>query len=83
MTFIYTLDVDLRFTYVNGKVEAWGYRKEDLIGKPYLSLLSKRFRSRHLQETLDMSAKQVYEVEIMSGHGELRSVLISVAPSYQ
>ena len=77
---IYTLDVDLRFTYLNGKVEAWGYRKEDLIGKPYLSLLSKRFRSRYLQETLDMSAKQVYEVEIMSGHGELRSVLVSVAP---
>ena len=77
---IYTLDVDQRFTYVNGKVEAWGYRKEDLIGKPYLSLLSKRFRSRYLQETLDMSAKQVYEVEIMSGHGELRSVLVSVAP---
>ncbi len=77
---IYTLDVDLRFTYLNGKVEAWGYRKEDLIGKPYLSLLSKRFRSRYLQETLDMSAKQVYEVEIMSGTGELRSVLISVAP---
>ncbi len=77
---IYTLDVDLRFTYVNGKVEAWGYRKEDLIGKPYLSLLSKRFRSRYLQDTLDMSAKQIYEVEIVSGHGELRSVLVSVAP---
>ena len=77
---IYTLDVDQRFTYVNGKVEAWGYRKDDLIGKPYLSLLSKRFRSRYLQETLDMSEKQVYEVEIMSGHGELRSVLVSVAP---
>jgi len=77
---IYTLDVDLQFTYVNSKVEAWGYRKEDLIGKPYLSLLSKRFRSRHLQKTLDMSTKQVYEVEIMSRHGELRSVLVSVAP---
>ena len=77
---IYTLDVDLRFTYVNGKVEAWGYKKEDLIGKPYLSLLSKRFRSRYLQETLDMGEKQVYEVEIVSGHGELRSVLVSVAP---
>ncbi len=77
---IYTLDVDLRFTYVNGKVEAWGYTKEDLIGKPYLSLLSKRFRSRYLQETLDMGEKQVYEVEIVSRHGELRSVLVSVAP---
>ncbi len=77
---IYTLDADLRFTYVNGKVETWGYWKEDLIGKPYLSLLSKRFRSRYLQETLDMGTKQVYEVEIMSRQGELRSVLVSVAP---
>ncbi len=77
---IYTLDVDLRFTYVNEKVEAWGFRKEDLIGKPYLSLLSKRFRGRYLQETLDFGAKQVYEVEIMSRQGELRSVLVSVAP---
>ncbi len=77
---IYTLDVDLQFTYVNNKVEAWGYRKEELIGKPYLSLLSKRFRSRYLQETLDMGAKQVYEVEIVSRHGDLRSVLVSVAP---
>ena len=77
---IYTLDVDLRFTYLNSKVEVWGYRKEDLIGKPYLSLLSKRFRSRYLQETLDMGTKQDYEAEIVSRHGELRSVLVSVAP---
>lgn len=77
---IYTLDVDLRFTYVNGKVEAWGYRKEELIGKPYLSLLSKRFRGRYLKETLDLGTKQVYEVEVVSRHGELRSVLVSVAP---
>ncbi len=77
---IYTLDVDLRFTYLNSKVEAWGYRKEDLIGKPYLSLLSKRFRSRYLQETLDMGTKQDYEAEIVSRNGELRSVLVSVAP---
>ncbi len=33
-----------------------------------------------MQDTLDMSAKQVYEVEIVSRHGELRSVLVSVAP---
>ena len=24
---IYTLDSDLRFTYVNSKIEAWGYQK--------------------------------------------------------
>lgn len=77
---IYTLDMDLRFTYVNGKVNVWGYRKEDLLGKPFLVLLSKRFRSRSLQETLDWGAKQVYEVEVASRQGEARWVLISVAP---
>ncbi len=77
---IYTLDADQQFTYVNHKVEAWGYRKEDLIGKPYLSLLSKRFRSRYLKETLDMQTKHVHEVEVVSRQGELRSVLVSIAP---
>lgn len=77
---IYTLDMDLCFTYVNEKVSAWGYQKEELLGKTYLSLLSKRFRSRSLEETLDLGSKLVYEVEIMSRQGGIRSVLISVAP---
>ena len=32
---IYTLDRDQRFTYVNSKVENWGYHKEDLLGRPF------------------------------------------------
>ncbi len=77
---IYTLDVEQRFTYVNGKVEAWGYRKEDLLGRPYLALLSKRHRGRRLKSTLDIGAKQVYEVEVVSKAGEPRSVMVSVSP---
>ena len=77
---IYTLDAEQRFTYVNSKVEAWGYRKEDLIGRPYLSLLSKRHRGRRLKSTLDIGAKQVYEVEVMSPAGEARAVMVSVSP---
>ena len=46
---IYTLDRDQRFTYVNNKVENWGYRKEDLLGRPFLTLLAKRHRSRRLE----------------------------------
>jgi len=79
---IYTLDTDQRFTYVNSKVEVWGYRKEDLIGRPYLSLLSKRHRGRRLKSTLDIGAKQVYEVEVMSRSGEARAVMVSVSPLY-
>ena len=77
---IYTLDGDLRFTYVNSKVKVWGYEKEDLIGRPYLSLISKRYRGRYLRETLDIGTKQVYEVEMVSQDGKLRSVLVSVSP---
>lgn len=77
---IYTLDIEQRFTYVNGKVEAWGYNKEDLLGRPYLSLLSKRHRGRRLKSTLDIGAKQVYEVEVVSRAGEPRTVMVSVSP---
>ncbi len=79
---IYTLDRDQHFTYVNNKVEAWGYSKEDLIGRPYLSLLSKRHRGRRLKSTLDIGAKQVYEVEVMSKTGETRVVMVSVSPLF-
>ena len=77
---IYTLDHDQQFTYVNGKVETWGYRKEDLIGRSYLSLLSKRYRGRHLRDTLDMAEKQMYEIEVVSKSGDVRSVLVSISP---
>ena len=77
---IYTLDAEQRFTYVNSKVTAWGYSKEDLIGRPYLSLLSKRHRGRRLKGTLDIGNKQVYEVEVLGKNGDVRSVTVSVAP---
>lgn len=77
---IYTLDLDQQFTYVNSKINAWGYRKDDLIGRPYLSLLSRRHRGRRLKSTLDIGAKQVYEVEVVTRLGEVRAVMVSVSP---
>jgi PAS domain S-box-containing protein len=77
---IYTLDQEQRFTYVNSKVDAWGYRKEDLLGRPYLSLLSRRHRGRRLKSSLDIGAKQVYEVEVVTRLGEIRTVMVSVSP---
>ena len=38
---IYTLDSEQCFTYVNSKVLAWGYAKEDLLGRPYLASVVK------------------------------------------
>jgi PAS domain S-box-containing protein len=77
---IYTLDPDQRFTYVNNKVSVWGYAKEDLIGRPYLSLLSKRHRGRRLKNTLDIGTKQVYDVEVVTRSGATRLATVSVSP---
>ncbi len=77
---IYTLDSEQCFTYVNSKIVAWGYAKEDLLGRPYLALLSKRHRGRRLKSTLDIGMKQVYEVEVLTKSGEPRSVMVSVSP---
>jgi PAS domain S-box-containing protein len=77
---IYTLDADQRFTYVNSKIQTWGYKKEALIGRPYLTLLSKRHRGRRLKTTLDIGAKQVYEVEVVTQSGQTREVTVSVSP---
>jgi PAS domain S-box-containing protein len=77
---IYTLDLEQRFTYVNSKVEIWGYTKEDLLGRPYLSLVSRRHRGKRLRSTLDIGIKQAYEVELVTRGGELRNALVSVSP---
>lgn len=77
---IYTLDSDQCFTYVNSKITAWGYEKEDLLGRPYLALLSKRHRGRRLKSTLDIGVKQVYEVEVLTKSGEARLAMVSVSP---
>jgi len=79
---IYTLDTEQCFTYVNNRVSGWGYRKEDLIGRPYLSLLTKRHRGKRLKSTLDIGAKQVYEVEVLAKNGNTRTVTVSVSPLY-
>ena len=60
---------DQQFTYVNSKVNAWGYRKDDLIGGRISRLLSRRHRGRRLKSTLDIGAKQVYEVEVRDSAG--------------
>jgi PAS domain S-box-containing protein len=77
---IYTLDAEQRFTYINSKVETWGYKKDELIGRPYLSVLSKRHRGRRLKSTLDIGTKQVYEVEVVTRSGQVREVMVSVSP---
>jgi signal transduction histidine kinase len=54
--------------------------KDDLLGRPYLSLMSRRHRGKRLRSTLDIGTKQAYEVELVTRGGELRNALVSVSP---
>src|SRR5207247_3207665 len=42
--------------------------------------MSRRHRGKRLRATLDIGTKQAYEVELITGVGELRTALVSVSP---
>nr|MDW7648677.1 ATP-binding protein [Nitrospiraceae bacterium] len=78
---IYTLNTEGRFTYVSSKIEAWGYQKEDLLGRPYGTLLASGAGRREWEErTMRLQVKQVHELEIVTRTGEQRAVVVSLAP---
>ncbi len=80
---IYTLDGEHRFTYVSSKIQAWGYQKEDLLGRPYSTLLASGVGLMEWEEsTMRLQAKQVYEIEIVTRTGERRAVVVSISPLY-
>jgi len=64
----------------HSKIEAMGLPEGRSARAPVLVLLSKRHRGRRLKNTLDIGAKQVYEVEVVTRTGEPRSVMVSVSP---
>ena len=81
---IYTLDSEGRFTYVSSKIEAWGYQKEDLLGRPYGTLLASGVGRREWEErTMRLQVKQVHELEIVTRTGERRAVVVSLAPLHE
>ncbi|GDX89360.1 hypothetical protein LBMAG45_12160 [Nitrospirota bacterium] len=80
---IYTLDSEGRFTYVSRKIEAWGYQKEDLLGRPYSTLLASGGGAEYGgKSTGGIQTKQVYEIEVVTRTGERRAVVVSLSPLY-
>ena len=76
---IYTLNRDGVFTYVNQKVEMWGYEKEELVGQPFQALLA-------TEEAVDKGVvemaeiKPTSEIRIRNKKGEVRDLLVRTSP---
>ncbi len=77
---IYTLNPDGIITYVNKKVEDWGYKKEDLLGIPFISILSKQHHYDNFKRAITAGIRRTYEVEIIDKFGEVKYAVMSISP---
>ncbi|MBI5182641.1 MAG: PAS domain S-box protein [Nitrospirae bacterium] len=77
---IYTLNPDGIITYVNKKVEEWGYTKGELIGSSFLTILSQRHQGDRFKKTVSEGIRQTYEVEVIDKSGEEKYAVLSVSP---
>lgn len=77
---IFTLNPSGIITYVNKKVEEWGYKKEDLVGSQFLGVLSKKHKGERLRRTLAEGIRQTYEVEIVDRSGNMKYAVLSISP---
>ena len=77
---IFTLNPAGIITYVNKKIEEWGYKKEELVGSSFLGILSKKHKGERLRRTLAEGIRQTYEVEIIDKVGEVKYAVLSISP---
>jgi PAS domain S-box-containing protein len=75
--FIFTLDETGRFTYVNNKFFEWGYLKDDLLGKPFSSILSLPDREPGVLEALREGGANQFEAKVRDGQGSVKAVIFS------
>jgi two-component system sensor histidine kinase HydH len=77
---ICALDTEGRFTYVNEKIGEWGYNKDELIGKSFLSILNTKHIGKRFKKTSEKGINEVYEMEIVDKYGNVRETVISTSP---
>ncbi len=77
---IYTLNPDGIITYVNKKVEEWGYTKGELVGSSFLKILSHRHQGDRFKKTVSEGIRQTYEVEVIDKSGGEKYAVLSVSP---
>ncbi len=77
---IFTLNPAGVITYVNKKIEEWGYRKDEIAGSSFLGILSRKHKGERLRRTLADGIRQTYEVEILDRSGGLKYAVLSISP---
>ena len=74
---IWVVDTEGRFIYLNNKINVWGYNKDELIGKPLISILNV---GQTENSDIEVGKSGLKEIEIIDSHGNIRNTSLSTSP---
>ncbi len=77
---IFTIDNEGRFIFINKKVEELGYARNELVGKPFDSLLISEEGIRAFINVLQQGCKKTLEVDLRGKDGMVCQTLCSFTP---
>lgn len=77
---IFIKDTDNNILFVNEKIRDYGYDPDELVGKKYLSLLSKKHKGKRFKKIVNSKKALNYEVEFLRSDGTIVNTLASNSP---
>ncbi|MDO9528392.1 MAG: PAS domain S-box protein [Syntrophales bacterium] len=77
---IYTIDINGNFTYLNPRIEDYGYTPDELLGKRFLTILTEKHRGRRFEKSIREKIRQGYNMEVKTKEGAIRICRISTSP---
>jgi len=77
---IYTVDTRGCFTYLNPRIKDYGYSIDELLGKHFLTILTKKHGGKRFGKSVQEKVRQSYEVEARTKDGVVRNCIISTSP---
>ena len=77
---IWAIDMEGCFIYINDNIKAWGYKKEELIGKPLLNILNTKHIGKRQSNPVKLGIERTLEMEILDKLGNVHNVVVSSSP---
>lgn len=77
---IYTIDINGNFTYLNSRIEDYGYTPDELMGKRFLTILTEKHHGKRFEKSIREKVRQSYNVEVKTKEGAIRICRISTSP---
>ena len=68
---IYTVDINGNFTYLNPRIEDYGYTPDELLGKRFLTILTEKHHGKRFEKSIREKVRQSYNVEAKTKRARL------------